>query len=278
MRSFWAQKLYAGQRVASASPSKSPTKPGAWKGSSRGHKQDLLNITGNFWKILQADVFVSPTLLGPGGPETARTLLVRAAASHSRTAADDFAEQASCAYLLPVSPKEFKLAPTSPTTLLDRFRNTSRATTAGTTPSPAPATGTAVAPMQTSVDDDDDPFASTQFSMTYSQVEIAEAGIVSPSTTRTSRSTSTVSRASTSPSKPLPSKPSVTFNEAMKNSAYLFCLDVAHRDVVGLKADAITRRLHPGARGLQAPKLTPRMVRKSRSHLPLDCALTLKSL
>lgn len=42
-----------------------------------------------------------------------------------------------------------------------------------------------------------------------------------------------------------------------------FCFDMAHRDVNGLKADALTRRLHgdaPGAAGIQAPKLAPHVV------------------
>ena len=119
----------------------------------------------------------------------------------------------------------------------------------------------------------DDLLLAKQFSMSYSQCNDAQAGALSPSTSRnTSRSPSVSSLHTTSTSPPkLPSASRIKFNEAMSNSAYLFCLDVAHRDVVGIKADAVTGRVHPTARGIQAPKLTIHMVRFLSSPIPFSC-------
>ncbi|KAL8292331.1 hypothetical protein RQP46_001797 [Phenoliferia psychrophenolica] len=251
MRAEWGQQRHqtsvqSNAHAVAGSPSKSPTKKRSWKGSSPDKKQQLLDLTEAFWEPIAEDsnFFISSKLLGPGGPELARSLL------------------ASCAYLLPISPREFTLLPT-PTPFLEKLQATRSAThsTNGTTPSPLLSPTRGKAPVPTSekmdVDLDDDPFNSTQFSMSYSQFANAEAGVLSPSTVRTtSRSPST---SSMSPLK-LPTISVVGFNDAMAHPAYLFCLDMAHRDVVGLKADANTRRLHPAsARGLQAPKLTPHM-------------------
>ncbi|KAK4700891.1 RNA-dependent RNA polymerase, partial [Phenoliferia sp. Uapishka_3] len=240
MRQIWSSERDRREKSATlanapGSPTKSPTKK--WKGSSPSHKQDLLDLTKSFWDL---PTFCSPNLLGPGGKEFARALV------------------ASCAYLLPISPNEFTFVSdgddgVGKRTFLDTLL-CARVNSASTTESSASAGSVAAAAM----DLDDDPFLSTQFSMSYSQVECAEAGLVSPSTLRTaSRSPSTSRTTSASPSKP-PRTWRLTFAEATRHSAYTFGFDMAHRDLTGLKADAITRRLHPGT-GLQAFKLSPYM-------------------
>ncbi|GAA6034570.1 hypothetical protein JCM8097_005402 [Rhodosporidiobolus ruineniae] len=55
------------------------------------------------------------------------------------------------------------------------------------------------------------------------------------------------------------------FASFFKSAAVRFCFDMAHRDVMGLKADALTRRLHGGerneqARGISAPRMAPMML------------------
>lgn len=54
------------------------------------------------------------------------------------------------------------------------------------------------------------------------------------------------------------------FAECAGKSSFRFCFDMAHRDMLGLKADSLARRLHgghAGASGIQASKIAPHMVR-----------------
>lgn len=56
---------------------------------------------------------------------------------------------------------------------------------------------------------------------------------------------------------------SQSFQEAGKNSKSTFCFDVAHRDILALKADALAAASHggaKGAKGIQARKFAPEMV------------------
>lgn len=60
---------------APGSPSKSPLKK--WQASSATHKEDLVNLTRQFWSpLIGAHIFKSRELLGVGGTVTVRALLV----------------------------------------------------------------------------------------------------------------------------------------------------------------------------------------------------------
>ncbi|GAA6051086.1 hypothetical protein JCM3770_004705 [Rhodotorula araucariae] len=53
------------------------------------------------------------------------------------------------------------------------------------------------------------------------------------------------------------------FSVLANKSAIRFCFDIAHRNVLGLKADALARRVHgayPGAGGIMAPKVAPHIL------------------
>lgn len=58
-----------------------------------------------------------------------------------------------------------------------------------------------------------------------------------------------------------------SFPSAGKDSKMTFCFDVAHRDVLALKSDALAVKLHggaAGAKGIQARKFAPEMVSGAR--------------
>ncbi|KAM0748687.1 hypothetical protein T439DRAFT_327958 [Meredithblackwellia eburnea MCA 4105] len=212
MRQGWARK----KSSPPDSPSKSPKKAKVWKGSSVSIKKDLLDMTARFWTVLDGDRLTSAPFTCPEGKAVARRVV------------------ASCAYLLPISPKEF--------------------------------------PRDFLVEDDSSPedliqvdaSPFTQPSFTLSQLSSCDV----PTTLSSSLTTTIPNNGGTSPSFRQPkvdpeqwdairSAKRFSFVDASTHSSYLFCYDMAHRDVMGLKADAETRRLYPGAEGISAAKLAP---------------------
>ena len=121
---------------------------------------------------------------------------------------------------------------------------------------------------------DEEDYHFSQFDSQIPYTQIAEEALASKP--RASRSRlSPVPSAPPSPAKPTTSEPAsfatssgrnwsnAEFPRAGKDSKQTFCLDVAHRDILGLKADAVTARLHggaAGAKGIQAKKFAPEMV------------------
>lgn len=132
----------------------------------------------------------------------------------------------------------------------------------------------------------DDGLAWSQIPDDLTQVAVTSLGSTSSSQTATvvvssSHPSNTTPTAPRSPSAPtrLSAKPPPSyviyraraFRDVAGHSEIRFCFDMAHRDVLALRADSLTRALHgdnPGATGIQAPKIAPHIVSHffSRSH------------
>ncbi|GAA5824505.1 hypothetical protein JCM11251_000451 [Rhodosporidiobolus azoricus] len=288
---------------APGSPSKaSPTKrKDMWRASSRSQKEDLLELSKQFWGILEDGRLKSDKLRGRDGARMARALI------------------ASCAYIDLLQPTPAPPA-VGEKSLLDRFsaaistsaRSTSLAPSTATSisavlvspaaraPAVAPVAGTELALTIASPEDEDEEFHDAEEDsygddLRWSQIpdglsQVAAAGAVVSSTTSSTLTTTAVP--SSHPS--CPASPAITtyaisttllsapvptrlppyirddFINACKRSEIRFVYDMAHRDVLALKADAITRRLHGGdgagagkgwgTVGIQAPKIAPTML------------------
>ncbi|GAA6064596.1 hypothetical protein JCM10212_000507 [Sporobolomyces blumeae] len=271
MLSRWRRAKETGQQdaaraTAAGSPVKrSPTKKGSeWCGSSRSHKDELLALTRRFWAIV--DPLTTPLrsekLTGHEGARTARSII------------------ASCAYIEPLRPTPSPPAVGSKP-LIDRFLDTtwSLATTSTTSLLTSPAeTMASTVPTLSLPEDEDDDFddycAGTRYSQISSQVDTLPApaprtaafGALLPATASSSQSTGNpvsplASRAAS------PVRPShvlkLSFRDASGKAPIKFCFDMAHRDVLNLKANGITRRLHgenSASRGIGAPCVAESML------------------
>lgn len=258
--------------AAPGSPSKAS--PSKWKGgSSAEHKQQLLAMTRQFWSLMDdGQSFSAPELSGPRGAETARALMVsRFPLSNLQNRADALG-QASCAYIDPLERTPLSAAPT----LLDRFKAVSPSKQLESLKPPSSSlsalstsTVEALAP-----DSDEENYHFSQFDSQVPYTQLANEALAA-ATTRSSRSRpSSIATAPPSPEKP--SAESTTsfgasssggwtnpeYHKAGKDSKCTFVFDLAHRDVLALKADAQTARQFGagGARGIQAKKFAPEMV------------------
>jgi len=125
----------------------------------------------------------------------------------------------------------------------------------------------------------DDSFGDGDISWSQVPDDLTQTALTSLDTLPSSTSSRTAATTSLSSSAaPLsPSKPPLVavaartrfrgrpFAELEPKAPFRFCYDMAHRDMLGLKADSLARRLHEGhagASGIQASKIAPHMVRR----------------
>ncbi|BGP40958.1 hypothetical protein JCM10449v2_004923 [Rhodotorula kratochvilovae] len=268
------QKMAASHASAPGSPSKSPSKRKGWSGSSRGQKDDLPALTARFWAV-NADGgrrFASRELQGETGKRAVRALM------------------ASFAYLDPLEPvPEPPAVGTTPLTsrlqaCASRSSRSLGLTTSATlsieaSPSKVALRGSAEIVVTNPAGEDED-MAEESFGdgdIAWSQIPdgFSQTAVVSRTSSLSSSQTiaTTTAASSSNPSAP-PLSPAAAaprrswlrgrpFSELTRTVPIVFCFDMAHRDVLGLKADALTRRLHgghPGAGGIMAPKIAPHIL------------------
>ncbi|GAA5852209.1 hypothetical protein JCM9279_006932 [Rhodotorula babjevae] len=261
---------------AHGSPSKSPSKRGkAWSGSSRSQKDDLRELSGKFWAIVSeaGAGFRSRELQGEVGRRTARALL------------------ASCAYLHPLEPILDPPA-VGHKPLLNRLQDCALAPSRSLSTADISLTATSsvvlaaaeivvTTPAGEDEDVGDDSF-DDDGDISWSQVpdDLTQTALTSLdklSSSTSSQTAATTAAASSGPST-APISPSAaplvavaarvkhrgkSFAEIAGKSSFRFCFDMAHRDMLGLKADSLARRLHgghAGASGIQASKIAPHML------------------
>ncbi|GAA5881565.1 hypothetical protein JCM1840_003445 [Sporobolomyces johnsonii] len=255
------------------SPTKaSPSKQKGWRASSRGQKDELLALSKKFWSVVEPgrSIFESEKLQGEDGAKLARTLI------------------ASCAYIDPLRPTPAPVA-VGEKAFLDRLLDCGpRSTSAAASPSKPVLTESSATSVNPSGEititstrmpmADDDPYGDDDFP--YSQVSLSQAVQTFFGSNSSSQTVSTTVVASTTSSSQ-PSAPTASplvapflapapsglrtssFRDAATKSEMRFCFDMGHRDVLSLKANAITRRLHgeaSGARGITAPCVAPHML------------------
>ncbi|GAA5906977.1 hypothetical protein JCM6882_000017 [Rhodosporidiobolus microsporus] len=281
---------------APGSPSKaSPTKQkGIWRASSRSQKEDLLELSRRFWGVLEEGRLKSEKLRGRDGARTARALVASCAYIDllqptpappplgQKTLLDRFKTASTPA-------RSSSLATSSTSTVI-------------ATPSAFSATRTEITITAPPPEDEDEEFHdaeedSYEDDLRWSQVpdtasQIAGAGgAVVVSSTTSSQTVATTAVSSSHPSAPASPTPLISasttsssssaaaaapiptglssylrnnFQDACRRAEIRFVYDMAHRDVLALKADAITRRLHGegvrGTTGIQAPKVAPHML------------------
>ncbi|GJN91292.1 hypothetical protein Rhopal_004311-T1 [Rhodotorula paludigena] len=240
--------------AAPGSPTKSPFKKG-WSGSSPDHKLALLQLSKRFWSINDrgSRCFRSQKLQGPDGERAPFLTRLRAAATD-----------------LPIASSETVSIVTSPSKVSLR------------------GTAEIVLTTPAGVDEemaDEESFGDADFAWSQVPDDLTQTAITSLASTTSSSQTRTAtvissSHPSAASGPASPSRPPLTnsishttytsapyrnrtFSELARTSAVRFCFDMAHRDVLALKADGHTRRLHgdhPGASGIQAPKIAPHML------------------
>ncbi|BGP17070.1 hypothetical protein JCM10213v2_005079 [Rhodosporidiobolus nylandii] len=273
LRSRWSREKdsrLAADNASNAhgSPTKSPSKRSKgteWSASSRSQKEELLDLTRRFWAVLEQGRMKSLRLCGREGARSVRALVFQAVSPAKPLSSSARGSTST----VPASP--------SVTTVLS---TTSSSTTIVVT-APPPAEKDA---------DGDDVFHDAEDSLElgefgeefkWSQTGGSGSQIAAGSSTVFTSSTASSSVASSqtlapsgppsvlaSPSRPAPSQPQPvarrrSFLEATRSGATRFCYDMAHRDVLALKADAITRRVHgtgEAQRGVQARKVAPDML------------------
>lgn len=209
--------------------------------------------------------------------------------------ADSAFAQASCAYIEPLVPTF--VPPANGVTLLRRLQDASPARPPAIAVTEALAISTSssevtvlhakevTVPKAPAAEDvemedsyGDDGLAWSQIPDDLTQAAVTSLGSTSSSQTATvvvssshpSNSTLTAppspAAAPRSPAKAPPAYSSYRarpFRDVAGRSEIRFCYDMAHRDVLALRADSLTRALHgdnPGATGIQAPKITPHIV------------------
>jgi hypothetical protein len=218
--------------------------------------------------------------------------------------------KASCAYIEPLEPESLRQAPRDDGSgsLLDRFRRSETLATTSTSSSFASASTTLSSDRDAMTDVDiptisdpspadnkhddaeEDPFARySQLPLTQLEKDAIAAVAARPTRSSLALSSTTfdstlsptsLTRASTisttMSSWPLsPSRPKAymgEFHAAGKSSRSTFCFDMCHRDVLGLKADALWRKVHDGrptANGIQGRKVAPEMVCPPLARPPL---------
>ncbi|GAA6052001.1 hypothetical protein NBRC10513_002612 [Rhodotorula toruloides] len=262
---------------APGSPIKSPSKSKEWSGSSRNQKEALLQLSKRFWSLVVDNAFESAHLQGPAGAANVRVLM------------------ASCAYIEPLVPTFVPQA--NGVTLLRRLQDASPARPPAIAVTEALAVSTSSSEVtvlhakevtfsKAAASDDvemedsygDDGLAWSQIPDDLTQVAVTSLGSTSSSQTATvvvssshpSNTTPTAppspAAAPRSPAKAPPAYSSYRarpFREVAGRSEIRFCYDMAHRDVLALRADSLTRALHgdnPGATGIQAPKIAPHIL------------------
>ncbi|BGP08946.1 hypothetical protein JCM10049v2_004798 [Rhodotorula toruloides] len=262
---------------APGSPTKSPSKSKEWSGSSKNQKEALLQLSKRFWSLVVDNAFQSAHLQGPAGAANVRVLM------------------ASCAYIEPLVPTF--VPPANGVTLLRRLQDASPARPPAIAVTEALAISTSssevtvlhakevTVPKAPAAEDvemedsyGDDGLAWSQIPDDLTQAAVTSLGSTSSSQTATvvvssshpSNSTLTAppspAAAPRSPAKAPPAYSSYRarpFRDVAGRSEIRFCYDMAHRDVLALRADSLTRALHgdnPGATGIQAPKITPHIL------------------
>ncbi|GAA6021799.1 hypothetical protein JCM10207_002065 [Rhodosporidiobolus poonsookiae] len=279
------ERRMADEKAAQApgSPTKSPSKKkGEWRASSKSQKEELLDLSRRFWSILEEGKLRSQRLEGESGARAARALMASCAYT-------DLLQPTPAPPALGAKPLLQRLQAASPSHT-SSVASSSTATVVAT-PTTLSHTSTKVSITVTEAKDadgdevfhdaeesfEDDDFPYSQVADTASQAIAAASAFVS-STTTSQTLTASSSHPSAPPSPtPLAHAPVRTvseprglnkrqladFSSASQRADIRFVFDMAHRDVLALKADAATRRLHQGnkgAVGIQAPKLAPHML------------------
>ncbi|GAA5936337.1 hypothetical protein JCM3775_006468 [Rhodotorula graminis] len=275
----WARDKDARKDVESCagapgSPSKTPSKRGkGWSASSRSQKDELRELSGRFWAIVAegGPGFRSRELQGEVGRRTARALL------------------ASCAYLDPLEPT-LDAPAVGHKPLLSRLqdcalvpsRSLAAASSLKATSSIVSTAAEVVVTTSAGEDEDmgDDSFNDLDIEWPEFPDDLTQSALTSldklSSSTSSQTAATTILPSSVLPAAPLsPSTAPVVavavrskyrgrpFAELAGKSTLRFCFDMAHRDMLGLKADSLARRLHgghAGASGIQASKIAPHML------------------
>ncbi|BGP25434.1 hypothetical protein JCM10295v2_004359 [Rhodotorula toruloides] len=247
-----------------------------WSGSSKNQKEALLQLSKRFWSLVVDNAFGSAQLQGPAGAANVRVLM------------------ASCAYIEPLVPAI--VPPANGVTCLRRLQDAfpARPPSIAVTEALAASNSSSeltvlhakeatISKAATAEDVEmedsfgDDSLAWSQIPDDLTQVAVTSLGSTSSSQTATVVVSSSHPSATTPTAPPSPAaaprstaKPPPAYStyrarpfSKVPRSEMRFCFDMAHRDVLALRADSLTRALHgdnPGVTGIQAPKIAPHIL------------------